>query len=75
MQPFAFHVSAANYRRRPSVRLAVSSSTANPFATRRRIARALVWACVIAGAFVAGQLATMFAVVDVCRVPVFGGAL
>lgn len=81
MRPFAFHVPASSYRRRPSVRLAVTSNTCNPFAmratvrARRRLMFWLTLGCALAGAFVAGQLVTMFAVVDVCRVPMFGGAL
>lgn len=73
LRPFAFHVPASSYRRRPTVRLAVASHS-NPFAPwpeltvervsaagqrRARIARALVLACIIAGSFVAGQLVTL----------------
>jgi hypothetical protein len=60
MSPFSFHVPATHYRRRPSVRFA-SAIAGNPF-TRATVARLLGWACVIAGAFVAGQLVTLHAV-------------
>lgn len=57
--PFSFHVPASHYRRRPAVRMSASLD-GNPFALR--LSRALVLACCIAAAFVAGQLVTLHAV-------------